>query len=89
MSIFNINNININYLELEIYSKTYAITKTIVTKIQKELIRRIKFAVTAFKQKKKIYIVYIASIVSFDSLMNTFQQTLIRTLISTDIIINV
>lgn len=61
-----LSNVNISFLKLEIFWKSYTPIKTISIRKNVQFVRKTKFANETLNSKKKIYIILMDSLISFD-----------------------
>lgn len=74
MLFLTLKNVKVIFLELEIFIRTYILTKVIPIINQVELLRKKQFTVIAFVLKKEVYIVYITNFVSSNHILIFFNN---------------
>lgn len=84
-----LSNVNINFLELKFFLKTYTFIKAILTTKEVEVVEKKEFVLAVLNSKKKTYVIHMASFASFNSQIYFFQKATIRVLKTTNILISV
>lgn len=85
MPFFILSNVEVNFLELNIFKMTYILTEIIPITKQFKLVRKNKLTVAILDLKEKSYVIYMASFASSYPQIHSYSKVQVKALLSTNI----